>query len=552
MTVPPVTTADPTRETAGADWWQGAVIYQIYPRSFCDTNGDGIGDLAGITRHIDEIAALGVDALWLSPFFTSPMQDFGYDVADYCDVDPLFGTLADFDTLVATAQRHGLKIIIDLVLSHTADQHPWFATSRTSRDNAKANWYVWADPKPDGTPPSNWLSVFGGSAWAWESRRRQYYLHNFLTSQPDLNFHEPAVQDALLDVARFWLARGVAGFRLDTVNFYFHDAALRDNPPAPPGAHVSTVAPVNPYAYQLHLYDKNRPENLAFLERLRRVMDAFPGTMSVGEIGSDHDVYALTAAYTERGCRLHMAYNFDLLGPFTGAAVVRRSVEAMEAGIGTGWPSWAFSNHDSVRMVTRWHHEADRTGFAPVAVALLTCLRGTPCLYQGEELGLTEADVPFERIQDPYGKAFWPEYKGRDGCRTPMPWTDSNPGAGFSNAEPWLPIPADHRAAAVAVQAADPASPLSRIRSFLQWRRGFPALKTGTIRFLDAPDPGLLLIRTTATAQILCAFNLGATAIVLPLARNIVPMPLTGHGFDSRVTGNGIELPPFGAFFGVL
>ena len=272
--------------TKQTNWWRGGVIYQIYPRSFQDSTGDGNGDLAGITARLDYIASLGVDAIWISPFFQSPMEDNGYDVSDYCAINPMFGTMADFDTLLKTAHKHGLKVMIDLVLSHTSHEHDWFQTSRQSRDNDKSDWYVWADAADDGTPPNNWLSIFGGAAWQWDTRRCQYYLHNFLTSQPDLNFHTPAVQDALLEVADFWLAKGVDGFRLDTINFYFHDAELRDNPPLPPFERNDTIAPrVNPYNHQDHVYDRNRPENIAFLERLRACMDKYDDRCALGEVG---------------------------------------------------------------------------------------------------------------------------------------------------------------------------------------------------------------------------------------------------------------------------
>ena len=305
---------------APRDWWRGAVIYQIYPRSFQDTNGDGIGDLPGIVRRLDHVAALGVDAVWLSPFYPSPMRDFGYDVADYCDVDPRFGTLADFDVLVAEAHRRGLKVLIDLVLSHSSDAHPWFTESRQSRDNAKADWYVWADARADGPPPNNWLAHFGGPAWTWDGRRRQYYLHNFHPSQPDLNFHCPAVQDALLDVARFWLERGVDGFRLDVVNLYAHDASLADNPRSD-----WIEPPAKPIAMQWPVHNSNRPETLAFVERLRGVLDAYGATTSIGEVISPYDRGRLVAAYTAPG-RLHMAYTFELLtAPLTPDAI-RRAV----------------------------------------------------------------------------------------------------------------------------------------------------------------------------------------------------------------------------------
>ena len=343
----------PSASPSGDAWWRGAVIYQIYPRSFQDSNGDGIGDLPGITARLDHVASLGVDAIWISPFFRSPMKDFGYDVSDYRDVDPIFGTLADFDALLARAHQLGLRVMIDQVLSHTSDQHAWFQESRLSRDNPKSDWYVWADARPDGTPPNNWLSVFGGSAWQWDSRRRQYYLHSFLSSQPDLNFHNPAVQDALLGEVRFWCEKGVDGFRFDACNHQFHDAQLRDNPPAQ-GGEVSTVRADNPYAMQQHLHDKSRPENLAFLERLRGVLDAF-GAASIGEVG-DENAPPLMADYTEAGRRLHMAYSFSLLTAHCAPSHLRAEVEKLEREIARtgGWGCWAFSNHDVPRVASRW------------------------------------------------------------------------------------------------------------------------------------------------------------------------------------------------------
>ncbi len=534
------------------DWWRGAVIYQIYPRSFQDSNGDGIGDLNGITSRLDYIASLGADAIWISPFFRSPMDDFGYDVSDYRDVDPIFGTLADFDRLLAEAHARDIRVMIDLVISHTSDRHAWFAESRASRNNAKADWYAWADPKPDGSPPNNWLSVFGGSSWEWEARRKQYYLHNFLISQPDLNFHNPDVQDAVLGAARFWLDRGVDGFRLDTVNFYFHDPELRDNPPLSDSVEVATVPNINPYGYQLHLFDKNRPENLQFLERLRALMDEYPAVTAVGELGTDHDVYELTAAYTEEGRRIHMAYSFDLLGPRGDATFIRRTVEGMERGVGSGWPSWALSNHDVKRVVSRWHAEDDADRFAPLAIAMVTSLRGTPCIYQGEELGLTEAEVPFERLQDPYGKRFWPEYKGRDGCRTPHPWRSDNLAAGFSTNEPWLPLPPEHQHRAVAEQEDRSGSALEATRRFLWWRKESEALRIGTIRFLDTQEPVLAFIRKSEDESILCVFNLGRDPVQVSLPTISGTRPLDGHGFGGRLDGRTVMLAGRDAFFGTL
>ena len=341
--------------TPDKDWWRGAVIYQIYPRSYQDSNGDGIGDLKGITSRLEHIANLGADAIWISPFFTSPMRDFGYDVSNYVDVDPMFGTLADFDGLIAEAHRLGIRVMIDLVLSHTSDQHPWFVESRSSRSNPRADWYVWSDGKPDGTPPNNWLSIFGGSGWQWDPTRMQYYMHNFLTSQPDLNLHNPEVQEELLNITRFWLKRGVDGFRLDTINFYFHDKELRDNPAlAPERRNASTAPAVNPYNFQEHIYDKNRPENLEFLKRFRAVLDEVPDIPAVGEVGDSQRGLEIVGEYTSGDDKMQMCYAFEFLAPdaLTPARVAEVQAAFAQAAP-EGWACWAFSNHDVVRHVTR-------------------------------------------------------------------------------------------------------------------------------------------------------------------------------------------------------
>jgi alpha-glucosidase len=538
----------PEKMIQDPDWWRGAVIYQIYPRSFNDTNGDGIGDLNGVTERMDYIASLSVDAIWLSPFFTSPMDDFGYDISDYEDVDPMFGTLADFDRMTAAAHKRGLKVMIDLVISHTSDQHPWFKESQSSKDNAKADWFVWADAKPDGTPPTNWLSIFGGSAWEWDSRRCQFYMHNFLASQPDLNFHNEDVQEAVLKAAKFWLDRGVDGFRLDTVNFYFHDAELRDNPPLSFSELPSTVDPSNPYGFQNHIYDKTRPENLVFLEKLRKLLDKYPGTTSVGEIGADGQAVELTASYTEADKRIHMAYSFDLLTPQHSAAYIRRIVEDMNAGIGSGWASWALSNHDVKRVGSRWGEDLDLKKFAPLGTALCASLRGTPCVYQGEELGLTQAEVPFEKLQDPYGIRFWPEYKGRDGCRTPMPWVKDNAHAGFSDAEPWLPVAPEHREQAVAEQEKDTTSALNRNRAFYAWRQDHTPLKKGDMTFLESPGETLVFTRHHDDETVLCAFNLGQTPETITLS-GLNLENLNGPGFSGTIDGDKIILNGLDAAF---
>lgn len=517
------------------DWWRGAAIYQIYPRSYQDTNGDGVGDLPGITQRLDHIAALGADAIWISPFFTSPMKDFGYDVSDYCNVDPMFGTLADFDALVARAHELGLRVMIDLVLSHSSDQHAWFKESRTSRTNPKADWYVWADPKPDGTPPNNWLSIFGGSAWQWDARREQYYLHNFLTSQPDLNLHCAEVQDALLAVAQFWLERGCDGFRLDTINFYFADRHLRDNPPLPKEERNDSTAPaVNPYNHQLHLFDKNQPENLAFLKRFRAVLEPF-GAAAVGEVGDSQRGLEIMAEYTSGGDKVQMCYPFEMLQPGRlTAAHLGDTFARMAKAAPDAWPCWSYSNHDVVRHITRWG--LTDQGARSYAVLLAT-LRGSICLYQGEELGLPEAEVAFEDLQDPYGIEFWPEFKGRDGCRTPMVWQSDNRLGGFSTGEKgWLPVSASHLPLAVSAQTGDPASMLEHYRATLALRRAHPTLRTGAMVGLTVAGD-LAHFRRHGDEVIFCAFNLGAgtETVALPpgewqvLGTDIGAQPLSGE-----------------------
>ncbi|MFB2549625.1 beta-galactosidase BglA [Ensifer soli] len=537
---------------ADRDWWRGAVIYQIYPRSFQDSNDDGIGDLKGITDRLSYVASLGVDGIWISPFFTSPMKDFGYDVSNYTDVDPIFGTLADFDALIAEAHRLNLKVMIDLVLSHTSDQHPWFAESRSSHDNPKADWYVWSDPKPDGTPPNNWLSIFGGSAWAWDAGRLQYYLHNFLTSQPDLNLHNPDVQDALLAVERFWLDRGVDGFRLDTINFYFHDRLLRDNPPLPPARRNAQTAPaVNPYNYQEHLYDKNQPENLEFLKRFRAVMDVYPAIAAVGEVGDSQRGLEIVGEYTSGGDKMHMCYAFEFLAPdVPDPASVERTLAAFAAAAPDGWVCWAFSNHDVTRHISRWGQAvADTDAYAKMMASILLTLRGSVCLYEGEELALPEADIAFADLQDPYGIQFWPDYKGRDGCRTPMVWDRNMVNGGFSAARPWLPVPGAHLDRAVSVQAADDRSVLAHYRRFLAFRREHPAFAKGEIVFEESGlAPLLSFARVHGNETIVCLFNMGERPITAPRPEGSLEV-LEGHGFGSALTATGVELPAWSGFF---
>jgi alpha-glucosidase len=515
MTAPATLTATAPRPDLapelGADWWRGGVIYQVYPRSYQDSTGDGVGDLPGITRRLPYIAALGVDAIWISPFFPSPMKDFGYDVSNYCDVDPMFGTLEDFDRLIAAAHRLGIRVMIDLVLSHSSDQHPWFQESRVSRTNPKSDWYVWADPRPDGTPPNNWLSIFGGCAWQWDARRQQYYLHNFLTSQPDLNFHTPAVRQAAFDTARFWLDRGVDGFRLDVINFYFHDAQLRDNPALPPARRNASIAPsVNPYNHQEHLFSKNRPENLDFLRELRALLDEY-GAVAVGEVGDAQRGLEILGEYTTEGQGVQMCYAFEFLNwdKVTAQHIVT-TYRRLDEAAPEGWPCWAFSNHDVTRHVSRWGlSEQGARAYA----ALICCLRGSVCLYQGEELGLTEARIAYEDIRDPYGIEFWPEFVGRDGCRTPMVWEASNDNGGFSEGKPWLPIAPEHLALAAAVQERRAGSLLHHYRAVVAMRAASATLREGSQDEMRAEGDLLTFLRDGADGRVFCAFNLGDDAV---------------------------------------
>ncbi|MEF0938596.1 beta-galactosidase BglA [Rhizobium sp. BR 362] len=542
-----------TDKAAGADWWRGAVIYQVYPRSFQDTDANGLGDIKGITRRLPHIASLGVDAIWLAPFFTSPMADMGYDVADYCDVDPIFGTLGDFDEMMTTAHALGLKVIIDQVISHTSDRHPWFVESRASRHNPKADWYVWADPKSDGTAPNNWLSIFGGPGWEWDGVRRQYYQHNFLTSQPDLNFHNGEVQDAVLAAVKFWLDRGVDGFRLDTVNYYFCDKKLRDNPPAAIAIGGLDAPESNPYGMQNHLHDKTQPENIGFLKRFRKLLDQYEGRTTVGEVGDGARSLQTVAAYTSGGDKLHMCYTFDLLGPDFTPEHFRRCVGDFQEIVTDGWVCWAFSNHDVNRHVSRFAEtEAEQPRVAKLAISLLSTLRGSICLYQGEELGLPEAELAFEDLRDPYGIRFWPAFKGRDGCRTPMPWEASRVHAGFSTAEKsWLPVPYQQASLAVDKQEADAQSVLHHYRETLAFRKQHAALVDGDMTFLDTEEDVLAFTRRKGGETLLFVFNLSREPVKVALPKGIkvgkiMPMP----GFATAHASDAVTLAALDVFCG--
>lgn len=539
------------------DWWRGAVIYQVYPRSYKDTNGDGIGDLPGIIEKIPYIASLGVKGIWISPFAKSPMKDFGYDVSDYCDVDPLFGNMDHFRLLLKAAHKHGLKILVDMIFSHTSNQHPWFQESHESRNNAKADWYVWSDPKPDGGPPNNWVSVFGGSAWQYDSWRGQYYLHNFLTEQPDLNFHNPDVQKAILDVAKFWLDLGVDGLRLDVINFCFHDKQLRDNPAKSKDDNplATQLTFPDPYSMQKHVYDKSQPENLDFVRKLRALTDQYPGVMTLGEIGDD-DPVARAVEYVSNGDKLNTCYGFALItARAKNVSAIQSAAQEFEGKAKNGeWPSWALSNHDVVRAVSRWagDYQSDPR-IANLLIVLLGSLRGTVFLYQGEELGLPETKVAFDDLQDPWGKYLYPKWQGRDGCRTPMPWQAQGGDFGFSDkalVRPWLPVNPAYAALAVDVQEADPRSTLNFTRAFLKWRKGQRALIEGNISFFDTGEEDVLgFTRGHGGETRICLFNMGDKPIQMALPSDRAHGSLfEWEGQSGILSGGGVLLPANGFF----
>jgi len=517
------------------EWWRSAVIYQIYPRSYQDDTGNGVGDLAGITRRLDHVAELGVDCIWLSPIFASPQADMGYDVSDYLAVDPLFGDQAAFDALIKSAHDRNIKVIVDQVLSHTSEMHDWFKQSRASRDNDKADWYVWADPLPDGSPPTNWHSHFGGPAWEFDPQRGQYYLHNFLASQPDLNFHNPDVVDAILEVCKFWLDRGLDGFRLDTVNYYFHDQKLRSNPPAQAKPQVMAT---DLYGMQSNIYNKTRPENLGFLERLRALTDQYDDIMMVGEVGEmGHRSIEIMGEYTQGQSRLHMAYSFAMLGPDFNAAHFQNCIQGFQRGAPDGHPYWSFSNHDVPRQVTRWaEHAVTEDTMARLACAMLMSFEGTIGIYQGEELGQTETELTFDELTDPPAIRYWPAVKGRDGCRTPMVWEMDAPNAGFSTGQPWLPVKAPQAAKAVDQQADD--GILAYYKQAIARRKASPALSSGKTTFLKAPEPILAFTRVAKGQTLTCIFN---------LSKDPQPIAIKGeasifHANEAKLEGRSLTL----------
>ncbi|HXC55709.1 MAG TPA: alpha-amylase family glycosyl hydrolase [Rhizomicrobium sp.] len=529
-------------------WWRGAAIYQVYVRSFCDSNGDGQGDFAGLISKLDYIARLGVDAIWLSPIHPSPNRDWGYDVADYDGVHPDYGTLADFDALLAAAHRKGLKVILDEVLCHTSDEHAWFRDSLDAA-SARKDWFVWADPKDDGTVPNNWLAVFGGPAWAYQPARRQYYHHKFLRQQPKLNWTSAAAKTAALLVLETWLARGVDGFRLDVANAYLHDATLRDNP-AIPAAQRGGYEWSHAANMQRHLHDSNLAENRAELDVIRRTVEKFADRFVFGEFSEE---FERSGAYLAPDKGLHAGYTFALLVASKLAPnYFRRHFEGL-AQHPEHWPCMAFSNHDVPRTVTRFGAPAEGDpALAKLMFALLCSLRGTTLIYQGEELGLPEVDLRRDQLKDPVGDLYYPIAKGRDGCRTPMPWDAEAKNLGFTTGTPWLPLGPAHKALAVSRQDGNADSPLEFARHFLAARKHSAALRLGDIAFVAAGPPVLAFTRAHGPEKILCVFNMSAGD-----ARFTHPLVAAGRVLglgcgNSSDSGETLTLGPFAARFAAV
>jgi alpha-glucosidase len=491
------------------DWWRGAVIYQIYPRSFKDSNGDGIGDLNGITEKLPYIADLGVDAIWISPFFKSPMKDFGYDVSDYYDVDPIFGNIEDFKKLINEAHSFNIKVLIDQVWSHCSKDHAWFKESAKDKKNSKHDWFVWADPKPDGTAPNNWLSYFGGPAWTWDSQREQYYLHHFLPAQPNLNLWNPNVRQTIKDISSFWLNLGVDGFRLDAIQTYLSDKNLRDNPPCLPND-VTDIPTSNPMSRQKRIYTSNLPETFDFIEEIRNFVDQWPNKCLLAEVGGE-DADRQAARYTQGNKRSHLAYSFGLVGSSLTKSQVMGMVDKIEKVIDDGWICWATSNHDYKRVASRPNWGAPTHVTAKIALAISLSLRGSYCMYQGEELGLPQAELELHELVDPYDIMLYPNHVGRDGCRTPMPWDSTKNHLGFSETiqKTWLPVSSLHKPLSVNIQEIEQSSLLHFTKKFLQWRKEQPTMIHGDINLIEVDDGDILIFeRVLNSEKILCAYNL--------------------------------------------
>jgi alpha-glucosidase len=478
-------------------WWRHGVFYQIYPRSFQDADGDGVGDIKGIIERLPYLRSLGIDAIWLSPIFPSPMADFGYDISDYTGIDPLFGTMADFDALTDAARTSGFKIILDLGPNHTSDRHPWFVESRSSRDSGKRDWYIWRDPAADGGPPNNWMSEFGGSAWEHDAATGQYYYHAFLAQQPDLNWRNPAVRQAIYDVMRFWLAKGVDGFRVDVIWHLIKDAEFRDNPPNP---HFREGRP--PHEKILTRYSTDQPEVHEVIAEMRRVVDEFDDRVLIGEIYLP--LHRLVAYYGNDLGGAHLPFNFALLSTLWSARSIEKIIADYEAALPPGaWPNWVLGNHDRPRVASRVGPEQAR-----VAAMLLLTLRGTPTLYYGDEIGMHQVAIAPEQVRDPFEKNVPGIGVGRDGCRTPMQW-DATSHAGFSTAKPWLPLPDDFVHENVVNLEADAKSILSLYKALIALRKRLPQLRSGDYVPIAAQGDLLLYRRQGEEGAVVIALNLG-------------------------------------------
>ncbi|MBP2150444.1 alpha-amylase family glycosyl hydrolase [Xanthobacter flavus] len=524
------------RLKTGPVWWQSGVVYQIYPRSFQDSNGDGVGDIPGIISRLPYLADLGVDAIWISPIYPSPMADFGYDVADYTAIHPLFGTLDDFDRLVEEAHARGLKIILDFVPNHSSQEHPWFKASRSSKDDPKRDWYIWRDPGPDGGPPNNWLSEFGGSGWEYDEASGQYYYHAFLKEQPDLNWRNPDVVKAMHDALRFWMDRGVDGFRIDALWHVIKDAEFRDNP-----ANPDFREGMNPHSALTHIYTGDRPEVMDVIAGFRDLADSYDGDRVL--IGEAYlPLHRIAAYYGEDGRGVHLPFNFTLLAAPWNAAELAPLIAAYEAAIPEGgWPNWVLSNHDRPRVVGRLGPDQAR-----VAAMLLLTLRGTPTLYYGDEIGMSQVSIPPERVQDPFEKNVPGLGLGRDGARTPMQW-DDGPFAGFSTVEPWLPLADDFTEVNVKREQGQAASMLTLTRALLALRRAHPALSVGLWSPVAAVGDLVAYLRQGEGEAMLVALNLGGDPLSATLPGAVGGGRLLLSTFCDRAeerVGDAIDLRP--------
>jgi len=532
-------------------WWRGAVLYHVYIRSFFDSDGDGYGDLAGVEAKLDYIRSLGVDGIWLSPIHPSPDRDWGYDVADFSGVHRDYGGMAAFESFLAAAHAKGLKLLMDEVLSHTSDEHPWFLESLTGGpEGEKAGWYVWADPQDDGTAPNNWLSVFGGPAWAYQPARRQHYHHKFLRQQPKLNWRNEAAREAALSVLDFWLGKGVDGFRLDVAGTFLHDETLADNPPVPVGertrydwSHAGNL--------QRHFHDSNLPENAQMLEIIRQRVERHDGRNGgdrfvFGEFSEEED---RSGGYLAPDVGLHSGYTFVmLLQRKLSPAFVKAHYETL-ARYPAHWPTISFSNHDVPRTVSRFGGEDAPPELAKLLFALLLSLKGTTLIYQGEELGLPQAALNRDQLRDPVGDLYWPYTGGRDGCRTPMPWDSAETNLGFTEGKPWLPMAREHQGLTVAAQEADAESNLAFARAMIAFRKASPAMTLGELAFLEAEDPILAFVRTEGGEAIACVFNLSGSPVFPTLAALEGAELLEVRAGEAELRGGSLGLSPYAAVF---